>query len=260
MPSSIRPAIYPIYMNEPAASQQYYADPILANENGHRVLADILIAYMQSQICSAWTVATGQSRDSQLMAVDPAVAEAHGLYGGVGQKKGVAPPDGPIKNAEADARKAPPKLLVPPSRINSRPGANRFQEIAPYCVSANDLINPLPPSIFYGSGWHPFHPGGNLAQLQATSFYWSSSMPTSKLRIPMQMGAGDVGVYYLKEPISQIGEGSSVECWVDNNYAGAKTIANAADVGEPMAAYVLSAPTFRSSVLNVLGDTQAGDY
>jgi hypothetical protein len=68
-------------------------------------------------------------------------------------------------------------------------------------------------------------------------------MPTSKLRIPMQVGAGDVGVYYLKEPISQIGEGSAVECWVDNNYAGAKTIENAADVSEPVAAYV-SHPLF----------------
>ena len=76
----------------------------------------------------------------------------------------------------------------------------------------------------------------------------------------MQMGAGDVGVYYLKEPSSQIGEGSSVECWVDNNYAGAKTIANAADVGEPVAAYVFSNFHFRSSVLNVLVDTQVGDH
>jgi hypothetical protein len=64
------------------------------------------------------------------------------------------------------------------------------------------------------------------------------SLPTSKLRIPIQVGAGDIGIYYLKEPVSAVGEGSSVECWVDDNYGGAKVIENAADVGEPTPSYV----------------------
>jgi len=110
-----------------------------------------------------------------------------------------------------------------------------FEEVAPYCVSANDLINPLPPSLFYGSGWHAHHPsatsGGNT--LHTAAHYWFSNLPTSKLRVPIQAGAGDIGIYYLREPVSKIGEGSSVECWVDDNYAGAKVIENAADVGEP---------------------------
>jgi hypothetical protein len=50
----------------------------------------------------------------------------------------------------------------------------------------------------------------------------------------MQVGAGDIGVYFLKEPVREVGEGSSVECWVDDNYAGAKVIENAGDVGEPV--------------------------
>jgi hypothetical protein len=247
---SIRSALYPIYMSDPAGIKQYYADPILANPNGHQLIADILISYMQYQICTAWTVATGQSHDTAPL-LDPAVAEAHGLYGGVGQKKGVAPPDKPKNDPEAGIKKNLPlgnaihaKLPVPLGRINRPPTAGKFlQEISPYCVSANDLINPLPPSLFYGSGWSVFHPPAGSSMVEATSYYWYSSMPTSKLRIPLQVGAGDVGVYYLREPISQVGEGSAIECWVDNNYDGAKTIENAADIKEPVAQYVFRSLT-----------------
>ena len=51
--------------------------------------------------------------------------------------------------------------------------------------------------------------------------------------MPIQVGAGDIGIYYLKEPVSQIGEGSEISCWVDDNVSGAKTIENAANIGEP---------------------------
>ena len=36
-----------------------------------------------------------------------------------------------------------------------------------------------------------------------------------------------------------VGEGSSVECWVDDNYAGAKVIENAADIGDAIPTCVL---------------------
>jgi hypothetical protein len=52
------------------------------------------------------------------------------------------------------------------------------------------------------------------------------------------VGAGDIGVYYLQEPISQIGEGSAVQCWVDDNYGGAKVLENAADVADASPKYV----------------------
>ena len=31
--------------------------------------------------------------------------------------------------------------------------------------------------------------------------YWHSALPTSKLRTPIQVGGGDIGVYYLREPV-----------------------------------------------------------
>jgi len=88
-----------------------------------------------------------------------------------------------------------------------------------------------PPLLFYGSGWFACHPSTSAgSSLQSPAH---SSLPTSKLRIPLQVGAGDIGIYYLDEPVFVVGKGSPVECWVNDNYGGARVVENAADVGEP---------------------------
>lgn len=260
---SIKSALYPDYMNDPLSIKQYFTDPVLASPAGHELLADVLIAYLESQICTAWSVATGQAYDTVPLPGSANSGDAHGLFGGVGLRKGVPPEEqGGSGDVDADGNRIKvelpnsgkasspgiyPQLRVPAGRINTRPNSGRaFEEVAPFCVSANDLINPLPPSLFYGSGWSVFHPAGGASALQTNGHYWASTLPTSRLRIPLLIGAGDVGVYYLKDPISQVGEGSAIECWVDDNYAGAKVIENAADVGEPTAAYV---PFFNNSKL-----------
>ena len=186
--------------------------------------------------------------------------DALGLFGGIGQRPGVPEPekdlaaDAAVEKkmaaaaAEAamkdrgDSSSSSPQLLTAPSgRINTRPNGNRpFEEIAPFWVSANDLINPLPPSLFYGSGEYVHHPSGSGGDALITAaHYCHSALPTSKLRVPIQVGGGDIGVYYLREPVGVVGEGSSVECWVDDNYAGAKGIENAADIGDAIPTYVL---------------------
>jgi hypothetical protein len=252
---SVKSAIYNDYMANPSfVHDKYYADPILANADGHQVIADVLIAYVQAQICDAWAIATGSSYHIDLIgggAVSgDGSGEAKGLFGGVGQRKGggVAPNlDDNIEGEIVDNRKIIPEntdtngrmpalpsyLGVPPARLNTRPDSERaFVEVAPYCVSANDLINPLPPSLFYGSGWKAVHPSTGRASHVTSEHYWYATQPTSKLRIPIQVGAGDIGVYYLQEPIDDVKEGSAVECWVDDNYAGARVIENSADVKE----------------------------
>jgi hypothetical protein len=237
---SIKSAVFPQYMENPNSVNKYYVDPILASVQGHDLITDILVAYMQSQICTAWSIAHGSAFDAVPLHTPGENGDSHGLFGGIGQRPGVPEPDAK-KEKDAVEEKKPAKdsryalLSVPPGRINTRPNAGRpYEEIAPFCVSANDLINPLPPSLFYGSGWSAYHtPATGGSSLQTAAHYWFSTLPTSKIRIPINVGAGDIGVYYLKEPVSQVGEGSSIECWVDDNYGGAKTIENAADVGEP---------------------------
>ena len=76
--------------------------------------------------------------------------------------------------------------------------------------------------------------------------YWYSALPTSKLRIPIQVGWGRKYWGVLFEGASGCcWGGSSVECWVDDNYAGAKVIENAADIGDAIPMYVFS-PLFFS--------------
>lgn len=261
---STKSALFNDYMHDPASITKFFVDPVLASPLGHELLSDILVAYFQTQICTAWGVVTGSSYDAVPHRADSA-GDVHGIFGGVGQRKGVPEPGKEAEKEEIDPEgnriKAElpatnnalqPLFDVPKGRINTRPNAARqFEEIAPFCVSANDLINPLPPSLFYGSGWYAFHPPAGSNALQVKAHYWYSTLPTSRLRVPMQVGAGDIGVYYLKEPISQIGEGSAIECWVDDNYNGAKVIENAAEVGDLTPAYVIFRSFGTSVLMNV---------
>ena len=48
-----------------------------------------------------------------------------------------------------------------------------------------------------------------------------------------------MGVYYLREPLGDVGEGSLVECWVDDNCVGVNVIENAADIGDAIPTSVL---------------------
>ena len=241
---SIKSALYPAYMGDPHAVDKYYVDPILSSPLGHELIRDILVSYFQSQICATWNALTSESSSED--------AHAHGIFGGAGKRKGVPEPENELdKHNMADSdndndenknkRLINEDISIPPTRMNTRPG-RPFEEIAPFCVSANDLINPLPPSLFYGSGWNVHHPlsagpGGSNALLP-TAHYWHSTVPTSKIRVPLQIGAGDIAVYYIQEPIKIVGNGSAIECWVDDNHAGAKVIENAGDVKDPTPTYV----------------------
>jgi hypothetical protein len=169
--------------------------------------------------------------------------DATGLFGGKGLRKGdpALPddPDAPRPRAPAGHASG---LQVPLSRIGSRPSDladQEHEEIAPTCVSANDLVNPLPPSLFHGSGWHAHHPPPmGVPTTDGTSHYWFSTLPTSRLRVPLIIGAGDVGIYYVREPRAVLGsEGSSaIECWVDDNHDGRVVIDNESNSGSEEAA------------------------
>ncbi|KAI0795708.1 hypothetical protein C8Q75DRAFT_747109 [Abortiporus biennis] len=266
---SVKPLLYAKYMEDPeAVSNKYYADPVLANSAGHEVIADVLISYFETRICAAWAAATGTSSELLMSPGMPASfgtgenlkqpKDAKGLFGGVAQRVGAAggPIFEPIKNFAAqkdnnqpaeqrqvenptNPKQLYPHLRVPPTRMNARSSADSDEEVEPFCASANDLINPLPSSIFSGTGWSVFHPPPGSAELSSHAHYWYSTLPTSKLRIGIQVAAGDIGVYYLKEPRATVGVGSAVECWVDDNYQGAVVIENSHNIGESLPALEL---------------------
>jgi len=255
---STKPILYHDSIEEPASVNRYFADAVLANPAGHDILADVLISYFESQICSAWAAATGQSFDGLSHVFSQNVpdnskqpTDARGLFGGVGQRKGSQPENkggnvvagnqNPGGQGKVVPGKQQPGALhlqaIPPARIGTRPGdfgKKAYEEPTPFCASANDLVNPLPPSIFAGTGWAAYHPPTGTNSISSASHYWYSSQPMSRLRVGVNLGAGDVGVYYLEEPRSVVGtHGSSVNCWVDDNYEGRVQISNAGYVGEP---------------------------
>ena len=208
---SVKSALFPDYMRDPKSIQKYFVDPVLASPSGHELISEILVAYFQSQICTAWSVATGSSYEAvpvHTAGSEAGAGEAHGLFGGIGQRSGVPEPEKDLaadaaveKKIAAAAAAAAMKdrgdssssllLTIPSGRINTRPNGNRpFEEIAPFCVSANDLINPLPPSLFYGSGPSEWERGRCVDYGCALLAFYT---PTSKLRIPIQVGGGILG-------------------------------------------------------------------
>lgn len=108
-------------------------------------------------------------------------------------------------------------MRIPPFRITDKPHTlSHYREIKPNCASANDLINPLPASVFANSGWQPVVPHPDD---EDETHYWYTDSPGSLLKVPIKVGAGDIAVYYLRGPETQ-GWGT-VLCWVDDNTAGA---------------------------------------
>ena len=102
-------------MQDPdAVLRQYYADPVLASLEGHKLISDVLTSYFQSLICAAWSAATGTESEAlpgpgMLMAKGGGdrsqPKDAKGLFGGVAQRIGAAGAHAfePILKAGGDA-------------------------------------------------------------------------------------------------------------------------------------------------------------
>ena len=102
---SIKSAIFPEYMQS-STSIKNYVDPILPS--GHDLITDILVAYMQTRTCTAWSVAHGNAFDSVPVHTPGDSRDGHALFGGVGQRKAVPEPN--AKNGkEIDVDKKPMK-------------------------------------------------------------------------------------------------------------------------------------------------------
>ncbi|KAM0748157.1 hypothetical protein T439DRAFT_304517 [Meredithblackwellia eburnea MCA 4105] len=224
---SVKGLLYEEYlMNPMKVRQSYFLDPILANSKGHELLADTVISYLESEICSFWDAAAleadlayygGSSSSPSLnLGGDPSLLSGQGL-----RKAADAGLDAEDSETSQSGRSGGGSRAgffgIPPFRITDKPQTMaHFREIKPNCASANDLINPLPSSVFAGSGWTPVVPKPDD---EDERHYWYTDMPGSLLKVPIKCGAGDIAVYYLRGPETQ-GWGT-VLCWVDDNTEGA---------------------------------------
>jgi hypothetical protein len=171
---SVKGIIYEDYLAQPElARNRFYPDANHANADGHDLIADVLISYIMSQICSGWSTIQGHSFDTPLFGMDESTSAGPSLLGGVGLRKGMPgqqPGDGDSVDDNGLSSKYQ-ALKVPQGRMADRPAdAQRFREIEPFCVAASDLINPLPQSLFYGSGWKEYHPPKNA--MYEDRHYW----------------------------------------------------------------------------------------
>lgn len=239
--NSVKGLLYEEYlMNPQKVRQSYFLDPILANSKGHELLADTLIAYLESEICTVWDAAALETDLAYFGGGSSGSANAGdeglpALLSGKGLRKaadaGLDAEDSGTMQAGRGGASRSAYLGIPPFRITDKPHTlASFREIKPNCASANDLINPLPQSVFAGSGWNPVVP---KLDDEDERHYWYTDMPGSLLKIPIKCGSGDIAVFYLKGPASQ-GWGT-VLCWVDDNTEGAVELKGSwdRDYGQP---------------------------
>ncbi len=60
-----------------------------------------------------------------------------------------------------------------------------------------------------------------------------AEQPTARLRIPVKLGAGDVGIYFLQSPVDKpLG---IAKCWVDDNFPGGHDLHGTAEVEDVIA-------------------------
>lgn len=204
---SLKGALYADYMVDPEGTRQnFYTDMVLASPQGHKLISDLLVSYIQSQICSGWAATMGHAFDVPYM--------------GAAEQKTAQEEDSAaeLENSAGGLVAKQRAMRVPKSRLKHLPSdILTFREVQPGCVVANDLLNPLPPSHFYGSGWKAHHPkkGGDEHGSEA-QHYWYSDIGGSRMRVPIKVGAGEVSIYYLQS--SSANPLGRAECWVDDDF------------------------------------------
>lgn len=121
---SAKGALYHQYLHNPGlAIERHFTDMVLANTNGHKVLADVLIHYLQGQICHAWSTAKGYSFEVPMVdasSIDPdsraAVDSSKGLFRGMDDvRKGEQQDD--EEEGEMEKRKIIPVRVAAPRNI-----------------------------------------------------------------------------------------------------------------------------------------------
>jgi hypothetical protein len=82
------------------------------------------------------------------------------------------------------------------------------------------------------------HPGHLVDKMEMARILIDryAEQPTARLRVPLKLGAGDVGIYFLQSPPDKpLG---TVKCWVDDNFEGGKMLHGTAEVEDVIASYV----------------------
>lgn len=224
------------------ATTFFLPDFLHPNARGHRVLTDITISYLESELCQLNTyglpvvpsvdLTIGTSapasslidEDFPMMAfpVDGKIDWSQPPEGwettydqskidAIGtEKRHFALPQSPYAIPFVSAFKPLEEVLSPDSpdpesaaHIHSIPQPDLF------CADANDPKHPMQPSLH--DNWEPYDWKGE-------KHYWVSSTVGARLRVPIKVSAGRVAIYYFRSRNYDLGD---AQCWVDDNEEGA---------------------------------------
>ncbi|EIW71857.1 hypothetical protein TREMEDRAFT_38095 [Tremella mesenterica DSM 1558] len=242
---SMKRLMFNHYLRFPAStSRAFYQQDILhPNARGHRILADLLIAYLESELCQLNRFGIPPPRiefdtisttllSSDLVSIPFNLDSPH-------MTDPTTPPPGwestfdlePLQRLTSESRhfvlpttpySIPLVGLFTPLRdvVNPRqpdPSSSRHVTglVQPrmFCADANDHDNPMTPTS--SEGWEPFVWNGE-------KHFWVSSTIGARIRVDIKVNEGRVAVYYYRSQHYHLGD---AKCWVDDNEKGAVTLA-----------------------------------
>ncbi|WVQ80909.1 hypothetical protein IAT38_003016 [Cryptococcus sp. DSM 104549] len=238
---SMKRLMFNHYLRYPESTAKAFFQPDLLHPNarGHRILADLVIAYLESELCMLTRYGlpivppvadTISSTDpfSSLIDIPFPLDTLHLI-------DPVTPPpnwESTFAREPLDALASERRLFVLPSTPYSVPPVGIFTPLRDvvdpkspdpssgkhitglvqpelFCADANDKVNPLTPTD--AVGWEPFAWNGE-------KHYWVASEPGSRIRVEIKVNAGRVAVYYFRSLHYNLG---NAKCWVDDNEKGA---------------------------------------
>lgn len=216
----------------------WQSDGLHPNARGHRILADLLIAYLESQACQYQTLGTSVAPKTEWTI---ASTDEYAKFIDIGfpfvsprpQITGAEPGWEETFNQDAIDRMAyehkwfvepidplaipftpidqPLRDVVDPT-VPDRGSASHLTSLAQpqlFCADANDPVNPMNPTA--SDGWRVY-------VWKNEKHYWLSDTPGATIRVDIKVSQGRVAVYYFK---SKTVAGGVANCWVDDNEAGA---------------------------------------
>ncbi|KAL1412111.1 hypothetical protein Q8F55_003110 [Vanrija albida] len=248
---SLKRLIFNHYTRFPESTAQTFwlPDYLHPNARGHRLLSDLLAAYFETQLClldkhglppapeKADTIATGGDARSLVDVTFEFPGPSHTAPdGAIDPDK---PPEGWEESFDRDKLAAigkerrhfalpttpyalppvgmftPMELVIDPHRPDPTDADHILELVQPslFCADANDRKHPMAPTVH--DGWEKFVWNGE-------KHYWVSSTVGARIRVEIKVNAGRVAVYYFRSQHYDLGD---AQCWVDDNEAGAVSLA-----------------------------------
>ncbi|ORY28167.1 SGNH hydrolase-type esterase domain-containing protein [Naematelia encephala] len=240
---SMKRIIFNHYLRYPESTAKafYQIDHLHPNARGHRVLSDLLISYLESELCllSRYgmpaippleeTMATEKASNSLVSIPFPFEVNY------VQHNDPTSPPDGweasfdpiPLASMAEEARhfalpetpyRVPPvAMFLPLSDVvdPGKPDPTSARHVLglpqpkPFCADANYVDNPLKPAS--AEGWEQY-------VWDNEKRYWVSKTVGARIRVDIKVNEGRVAVYYFRSQHYELGD---MLCWVDDNERGA---------------------------------------